>query len=207
VPKRAGAPWLGRPGLVVMVLLYLAAAGFVLQDHARAEGFVASVGQLVGSALVVVALVVVAFRLPRRRRTVPGTPPRPLVLAAVAVIALAINGLVPTTWPGVAVAALALIGLGLGVWHWSGRACWSRAHVLAVGAAPLVVNAATAFFIEPLGSPSPMIKYAVNGVLALGVTVLLLVAARRVTQSGSTPPSDGVGTLQVHPGTVRRDGS
>jgi hypothetical protein len=52
-----------------------------------------------------------------------------------------------------------------------------------------------------------MIKYAVNGVLALGVTVLLLVAARRVTQPGSTPPSDGVGTPQVHPGTVRRDGS
>ena len=191
VPRRADEPWLGRPGLVVMALLYLAAAGFVLEDQARTEGFVASVGQLAGSALVVVALVVVAFRLPRRRRNRPGTPPRPLVVAVVSIAAFAVDGLMPTTWSGVAVAALALIGLGTLVWRWSGRAGWSRAHVLAVGAAPLVVNVATAFLIEPLGSPNPVIKYAVNAVLAIGVAVLLLVAARRVrTQPESIPASD-----------------
>jgi hypothetical protein len=185
VPKWAGEPWLGRPGLVVMALLYVAAAGLVLDDQADTEGFVASVGQLVGSAVVVIAiaLMLLAFRLPRRRRLLPGRPPRPLVVAAVAIIALAINGLMPTTWLGVAVSALALIGLGAAVWRWSGRVGWSGAHVLAVGAAPVVVNAARAFLIDPLGSPSPVIKYAVNAVLALGVAVLLLVAARRVAAS------------------------
>ena len=49
------------------------------------------------------------------------------------------------------------------------------------------INAATAFLIEPLGSPSPAIKYAVNAVLALGVAVLLLVATRRVR----TAPESG----------------
>ncbi|HEV2927341.1 MAG TPA: hypothetical protein VGW74_01510, partial [Propionibacteriaceae bacterium] len=95
-PRRAPEPWLGRPGLVVMAVLYLAAAGVVLGDQAQTEGFVASVSQLVGSAVVVVALVVLAFRLPLGRRVQPGTPPRPLVVAAVATIALAVNGLAPT---------------------------------------------------------------------------------------------------------------
>jgi hypothetical protein len=54
-----------------------------------------------------------------------------------------------------------------------------------------VVNIATAFLLEPLGTPNPVIKYAVNTVLALGVTVLLLVAARRVrTQPAPTTPAD-----------------
>ena len=51
-----------------MTLLYLAAAGLVRVDQSRSEAFVASAGQLIGSAVVVTALVVVAFRLPRRRR-------------------------------------------------------------------------------------------------------------------------------------------
>ena len=192
-PRWAPEPWLGRPGLVVMGLLYLAAAGFVLDDQAATEGFVASAGQLIGSALVVIALVVAAFRLPRGRRVLPGAPPRPLVVAAVSIAALAVGGLVPPTWPGVAATALALLGLGVLVWRWSGRVGWAGPHVLAVGAAPVVVNAAMAFVIEPLGSPNPAIKYAVNTVLALGVVVLLLVAARRVrTAPESRQSADAV---------------
>ena len=73
-PRVAREPWLGRPGLVVMTLLYLAAAALVLVDQAGTEHFVASVGQLVGSAVVTTALVVAAFRLPRGRRVRPGRP-------------------------------------------------------------------------------------------------------------------------------------
>jgi hypothetical protein len=188
-PRRAPEPWLGRPGLIVMALLYLAAAGFVLQDQARAEGFVASVGQLVGSAVVAIALVVLAFRLPRRRRVQPGIAPRPRVVAAVALLAFAVRALMPTTWLGVAATALALIGLGVWVWRWSGQAGWSGAHVLAVAAAPVVADAVMAFVIQPLGSPTPVIKYAVNAVLALGVAALLLVAARRVRSRPNSNPS------------------
>ncbi len=93
---------------------------------------------------------------------------------------------------------LALIALGVLVWRWSGRIGWGDRHVLAVAAAPLLVNVAMAFFIQPLGSPDPVIKYAVNSALALGVAVLLLVAARRVRSSDSntlssagTPVAEG----------------
>ena len=97
-----------------------------------------------------------------------------------AILAIAGRDVLPTTWSGVTVAGLALIGLGVLVWSWSGRTGWGRRHVLALAAAPLVVNVVTAFLIQPLGSPDPLIKYAVNTVFAIGVTVLLVVAARRV---------------------------
>ena len=49
-PARPGGDVCALPG----------AAGLVLQDQAQTEGFVASVSQLVGSAVVVFALVVLA---------------------------------------------------------------------------------------------------------------------------------------------------
>ena len=53
-PDLGRRPWLRWPGLVIMALLYLAAAYFVLADQAKTEGFVASGPQLIGSAIVVV---------------------------------------------------------------------------------------------------------------------------------------------------------
>lgn len=95
----------------------------------------------------------------------------------------------PTTWPGVTVSALALAGLGAVVWLWSARTGWGGMHVLAVAAAPLVVNAGVAFSTEPLGSPDPVIKYAVNAVLAAGVALLLLIAARRTHAEAEPGPA------------------
>ena len=68
-PDLSRLPWLRWPGLVIMALLYLAAASFVLADQAKTEGFVASGPQLVGSAIVVVGLVIAAFAVPRRDRS------------------------------------------------------------------------------------------------------------------------------------------
>jgi hypothetical protein len=190
-PRLVRQPWLGRPGLVVVTLLYLAAAGLVLVDQSQTEDFVASAGQLIGSAVVVITLVVVAFRLPRTRRMRPGTPPRPTAVGVVAFLAIACRDVLPTNWMGVAFAGLALIGLGVLVWRWSGRTGWGGRHVLALAAAVLAVNVAMAFVIQPLGSPDPAIKYAVNSVLALGVAALLLAAARRVRhQPTANPPSN-----------------
>jgi hypothetical protein len=58
-----------------------------------------------------------------------------------------------------------------------GRFC---AVLLRTISAEYPVNVTMAFLIDPLGSPDPAIKYTVNAAFALGVAVLLLVAARRV---------------------------
>jgi len=204
-PKLARQPWLGRPGLIVLTLLYLAAAALVLVDQLRSEDFVASAGQLLGSTVVVITLVVVAFRLPRWRRVRPGSPPRPGVVGVVAIVVIAGRDVLPTTWLGVAVAGLALLGLGVLVWRWSGRIGWGDRHVLALAAAVLVVNVAMAFVIQPLGNPDPVVKYAVNAVFALAVAVVLLVASRRVRTKPGGDPNTASSTRTPAAETVRPD--
>ena len=120
VPDRADRPWLGRTGLTVIGLLYLLGAGFVFAYDTRPRGFLIAPAQLIGTALVVAALVLAALALPRR--TAGGAwakrATRPW-LAGVAALALtAIPNQAPATWGGVAmsVAALGLLGGLLLVW-------------------------------------------------------------------------------------------
>ena len=126
VPRRADRPWLGRIGLTVIGLLYLLGAGFVFAYDTRPRGFLIAPAQLIGTAVVVAALVVAALALPRH--TAGGASskraPRPL-LAGVAALALsAIPNQAPATWGGVAMSVAAL-----------GRCCWWAAAglVQAVG--------------------------------------------------------------------------
>jgi hypothetical protein len=74
VPDRADRPWLGRTGLTVIGLLYLLGAGFVFAYDTRPRGFLIAPAQLIGTAVVVAALVVAALALPRR--TAGGARPR-----------------------------------------------------------------------------------------------------------------------------------
>ena len=92
----------GRIGLAVIGLLYLLGAGVVFAYDTRPRGFLISPAQLIGTAVVVAALVVAALAL--RRRTAGGAlsrrAPRPW-LAGVAALALsAIPNQAPATWPG-----------------------------------------------------------------------------------------------------------
>ncbi len=172
----------------------------MLADQAKTEGFVASGPQLVGSAIVVVGLVIAAFAVPRRDRVAPGHPPSPLVVGLVALACLAIKGLMPTTWPGVVVHLTMLVALGVLVWRWSARPGWDAHHVLALAAAPLLVNAAMAFWTEPLGDPRPVVRYAVNAVLATGVILLLVAAARSLRRRPPDRPGTISGTATSDPG-------
>ena len=52
-----------------------------------------------------------------------------------------------------------------------------------------LIGRPVAFLVDPLGNTSLVVKLAVNAALALGVAVLVLVAARRVrTQPASSAP-------------------
>ncbi|MBL6276693.1 hypothetical protein JMF97_11020 [Micromonospora fiedleri] len=74
--------WLRAPGLVVVGVLYVLGSLLVFADDSGRKGFLASPGQLVGAATVVLALIVLAA-LPRwRRRPAPGPgvdAPRPVL--------------------------------------------------------------------------------------------------------------------------------
>ncbi|MQA97277.1 MAG: hypothetical protein GEV11_22530 [Streptosporangiales bacterium] len=149
VPRLADRRWLGRPGLAVMVLLYLAAAALVASDHVSTEEFIASPAQLGGAAVIAVVLAVAAFAIPRRPTGATGWVPPPWLAGGAALVVLATYQMTPTTWPGLAVDVLALAGLGVLLLYGPSRAGWDRRHVLLAAGAALLVNAAMSLPGDP----------------------------------------------------------
>lgn len=176
-PRLGDRPWLGKFGLTVMALLYLATAALFVSESTGASS-----AELVGTAVVVLALVVAAFAIPRRAGTSSRWVPPAWLLGCGAVALFAVEQQLPITWtwPAVLVDVLLLAGLGALLLVWSGRSSWRRMHVLAVAGAALVVRAGLAFLVEPLGDPSYVAKYAANTVILLGMLGLLVWVRRRL---------------------------
>ncbi|WP_199742278.1 hypothetical protein [Streptomyces triticirhizae] len=167
-------------GLAVLVIFH---------EHTR--DFMASPAQLGAAAAVAVALATAAFLVPRRRAPRrAGWVPAPWLAGGVAMALMTVHHLLPPSRPGTVLDLLTLVLLGGLVVRWSRRAGWGRGHVLAVGGAALVANAALSFMVEPLGEVSYTAKYAANAVLMLGVLALLLWARRRLSETG--PERDGL---------------
>ncbi len=189
-PDRATAPWLRLRGLVITAVAYAAGSGFVLFWHLRTEEWHASVGQLVGTAVAVVGLVIAAVLTGRRsrRRTDLAGPGlgRTAVIAGVVAVAY---GSMPQTWLGVAGSVALLVLAGVLLARASRTRRWSPTHVAIVGAAPLLLTAVQAFTYDPLiGVVDPAAKVAHNAVMVAIVLIALVVGLRR----GRAATTDGV---------------
>ncbi len=80
------APWLGRIGLGIFMVLFLAGAAMVAFFTWKQMPFMASPAQLGGTAAIALALIVAAFVWPKRTETTTGKAPHPLVLFAVPMV-------------------------------------------------------------------------------------------------------------------------
>ncbi|MEV4689619.1 hypothetical protein AB0K27_00630 [Micromonospora echinospora] len=202
---RRTRPWLGRPGLTVAALLWLGGSLLVFADDGGRKNFLASPTQLAFATGVALALITAA--LLRRRHAGPSPvaptpgptlagpphagrphaeagPPRPVWPALVVVVAYRGSTVAPG-WPGVTLAlALATVAAVL-LTRWSRRPCWEQPHVLATGAAGLVVAAALAYTVPTYAPASP--AAALVGDVAISVIVLLLVGGAwwRVSRSAA----------------------
>lgn len=180
-------PWLGRPGLVVVALLWLGGSLLVFADDGGRKNFLAAPTQLAFATAVALALIATALlrrprALTRDTPTAPDQPqpassttspaPRPLRVGLVVAVAYAGSGLVPG-WPGIGLAlALAATAAVLLV-RWSRRPGWGQRHVLAAGSASLLVAAAYAYAVTTYAPATP--AAALVGDVAISVIVLALV--------------------------------
>ncbi|SCE73656.1 hypothetical protein [Micromonospora saelicesensis] len=173
-PERRPRPWLGRPGLAVVGVLYLLGSLLIFSDINQDKGFLASRLQLAFAAVVVVALVAVAL-LPRWRRARPRRArrvPHPLWVGLLVVLVRLGSDLTPG-WAGVAL-ALALAGAaGALIAYWSSGNGWGQRHVLVAGTAGLVTAAAFAYLVPPYSPASP--AAALAGDVAVTVITVALV--------------------------------
>lgn len=83
---RSTTPWVRTPGLIVTAFLYAAGGVLVFFGNYSEEHFVASPAQLGGVAVVIVALVVLAFRMRFPTRRLPGRAPAAWIAGAFALL-------------------------------------------------------------------------------------------------------------------------
>ncbi|QDV33838.1 hypothetical protein [Tautonia plasticadhaerens] len=179
-PGMADRPWLRAPGLILVGLLYLAAAALVLDDHLETERDHASAAQVAGSLGVAVGLAILGLAVCRpgpgdRETGVPG----PLAVGVLGLVAAILYNLMPESWAGFSggMAILAVGAATVSLWSRSGR--WGRRHVIALATGVLMARALFGFLIEPLGDVPPVAKYSHNAGFLLGAALLGLWAWSR----------------------------
>lgn len=188
-PDRSRTPWLGLPGLVTMAALWCAGSAFILGDQLSSTDFHISLVEGVGTAVVVVALVVVALRLPRDRGTLAGFAPSPWVVLAVSTVLLGVRSVVSTGWVPTVAAAGATVGWLVLVGRWSRQSGWSGVHVLAAVTGDLLSIGLPAFALTPLGDVPLAAKLTTNVVLLLLVLGVAWEGLRRERRWAATRPA------------------
>jgi hypothetical protein len=212
VPERSTRPWLGPVGLAVMAVLWLLATVFVLVDTLAQDTFTASPAHLASTTILLVALVVLAFRLPptARRPAASGPVPAPLAVGALSLVLLGMRtllgalgpvGLEPYGWLSTGIAFGAVVVWLVLLGRWSRRRDWDGRHVPAAAAASLLGVAGTAFIVEPLGDVPAAAKYVTNAVLLAIVLGLVALAARAQRRHRAL----GLRRLRPEPVRVWRD--
>lgn len=179
-PGRRHAPWLGPVVLWVVVFLYAAACALVMKDAYDTGEASATWGQLVGSAVAALGLVVAALVVGRRPSLIlPGAVPRPLLVWATAFFAMVGWVAIPPTRLGTALVALLALGVAVAVWQWSRRGDWGPPHVLALASGAVVAAGCFAFLTTPIGEVSDGEKYGHNVALLALMLALSGWAAHR----------------------------
>ncbi|MFI6261739.1 hypothetical protein [Micromonospora sp. NPDC051006] len=186
-------PWLGRPGLVVVALLWLAGSLLIFSDESGRKGFLASPLQLAFAVALAAALIGAAL-LPRWRSlaaTRTARAPRPVLVALLVLVAHLGTALTPG-WVGVGIALAVAVVVGGLIVRWSGRAGWGQRHVLAAGSASVISAAAFAYLVPPYAPASP--AAALTGDIAVSVVTFVLIGGawwrlRRASPTVHVPAS------------------
>jgi hypothetical protein len=184
-PSEAHRPWFGSRGLTLIALAYAGAASLIASDP---ESGSANPEQLLGSGVVVAALLVGAV-LVGHRRTPAGPRPAPRVWRVLAwVFPVALLGSVfPDNWLGVVAGVLSSAAIGVGVLLASRRYEWEPRHCAAVAVAYLSVRGLLAFTYFPLiGDVAAGPKYAHNVAMLSAVVYAGWFALRPRSAHGGT---------------------
>jgi len=184
VPDRASMPWLGPIGLVLITLLFALGLVATTRYQLHQDPFRASRAQFLISGSICVALVILAFLLPKRGTAEePGRVPNPWITAAFALLAGSTVLLTPGRWRwGAAALILAVDACVAGlVLLWSRRRGWDMRHKLGLASGAALAYGWHAFIGHPVVSGPLYVVRIGNGVFLLAVILLIYFGARRTS--------------------------
>jgi hypothetical protein len=186
-PQRRHEPWLGRPGLAIVTLLYLGGSLLIYADTAGSDAYAPRPVQVTVVVGVILVLVGAAFAV--RPQTVRSGPQTVRAGQRAVVHPLVVGGLVAVAhlaswpasgWAGVALRLAVATVVVVVVVRWSRRPGWGQAYVLAAWGAGLVVAAGTAYLVPTYAPAPPHLALASDIAISIVTAAMLGVAAWRL---------------------------
>lgn len=183
-PSRRTTPWLGKVGLGVTAAFYILGCINVFRFLYRAEGFLASPGQLAGAAAVAVLLIGLAFAVkPRPVVRTNRRVPSPRLLGIGTFLLSSLYSLRSESWGGVGLGIVLLTLAALLVAFWSRGEGWGIMHQFALVAGALLNYAWLGYALTALTTPGDPVRWAGNLIFTLVAIGLLWWVARVAGQS------------------------
>lgn len=186
-------PWLGRVGLAVVAVLFVAVAGFIHGDQWQSNTVVTTPTRYAGAALVIGALIALAASpigrpAPKRARRSPSGR----ACVPIGFVALAAFDFVPLSWAGLVLAVALLATMAVLAARWARSPDWSTGRIAALAYGALVARTITGFLSPLPQDTTPAQKLAQN------LTYALLIGALGVLlwwRQRDTPRHQGEDTL------------
>ena len=194
VPRSRTVPWLGNLGLAIISLLYILASSILCWGIAIDDQFFPSALQMAGTAIVVMALIALAFSVRLEERPFAAIRlPKPWVVGTAAFMLLSLPNIIETgcemlgipsmfmiDWPGFIINILTVGLLAALTWRWSQSRDWSASHTLSLAGGALLTRVWIAFLLVPFDEAMFYDELVQRTVFLLGVVMLLLLAAWKI---------------------------
>ncbi|GAA4601471.1 hypothetical protein BJY16_003896 [Actinoplanes octamycinicus] len=195
---RRTTPWLGRAGLIVTGVLFLAGCGISVVITMSTWPYTATPGQFLTTSIVLVLLIAAGLLVRIGFRPRPGVAPSALVVLIATLVAGAVfQGLTLDVLHVPAALAVAVWVLDVAVYltllaHWSARAGWTDLHRLAIAAGALLTYAWHSFVETPVGAAAAAVDLIGNAIFTAGAVTLIWYAYRKVTARAAPAGISGV---------------
>jgi hypothetical protein len=205
VPDREDTPWLERLGLAFVATGYVLGVALVFWGNYAEERFMASPGQFAGTSVVIVALIWLAFVVPKRNPPLARAAPSPWVVGTVALV------LTSAWWaPSIFVTTDSYEWFGVGIWllvagagallvsRWSRQRGWDQRHRFALAAGAALTYVWAAFPLRPELGGSLSVDLASNVIFGGTAVLILFLAARHVRSRSDRPRDDSPDATMAH---------
>lgn len=184
--ERRTTPWLGRTGLIVTGVLFLAGIAITTAIHMSMWPYTATAAQFTVTGIVLALLITIGLGWRITFRPRPGNAaPSPWIVLITTLLAGAIyQGMTLLdlpTWPGVVIFVLNVATYLTLIAIWSSRERWTSLHYLAISAGALITYAWHSFTEAPVGEAAVLIDQLGNAVFTIGALTLIWYAYRQAT--------------------------
>ncbi|OSX94464.1 hypothetical protein [Bacillus nitratireducens] len=183
IPNRKTTPWLGKLGIVITCMLFVAGMIFTFYGSYAQEHFLATPVQFISTLIAILVVIIIAFRIGHIPRTfVKGDAPNPWVIGVVSLISSSLFMIIRdyNAWGAIVFWLLLFAMMTILFLNWSRRKSWGNKHELALAGGALLTYAWHSFIEDPVIGATGTVDLIGNVIFSLGAIIILFLAIKNL---------------------------